>query len=149
MMVESIAIVTLNIVSIIFIKIRGLRRRAMYLVINLAVADMLVGGISEVTFLYSMGDECNFWRYDVDGIWVDVLDCMEVLFVEVSLTNIVAISLERMHATFFSTEASRDQETDLRGNNCYSLGFNCGGISFCFNKRLLLQGLLILFINLF
>ena len=102
MTMESIAIVTLNVVTIIiFVKTRGLRRHAMYLVINLAVADMFVGGISEVTFLYSMGDKCSYWKDDVDGIWNNVLDCMELLFVLASLTNIVAISLERMHATCF------------------------------------------------
>ena len=49
-MVESVAIVIINVVTIfIFIKNRGFRlRNVIYLVINLAIADMLVGGFTEV-----------------------------------------------------------------------------------------------------
>ena len=45
-----VAIVTVNLISIIlFIKNRSLRTRAMYLVINLTIADMFVGGVSHVS----------------------------------------------------------------------------------------------------
>ena len=52
-----VAIVTVNLISIIlFIKNRSLRTRAMYLVINLTIADMFVRGFSHfslfVTLLY-------------------------------------------------------------------------------------------------
>lgn len=49
-MVESVAIVIINVVTIfIFIKNRGFcLRNVIYLVINLAIADMLVGGFTEV-----------------------------------------------------------------------------------------------------
>ena len=43
---ESVAIVTLNLCTIIvFISNRNLRKRSTYLVINLAVIDMFVGGV--------------------------------------------------------------------------------------------------------
>ena len=53
----SVAIVTVNLISIIlFIKNRSLRTRAIYLVINLTIVDMFVGGFSLfylfVTLLY-------------------------------------------------------------------------------------------------
>ena len=48
-MTESVAIVTLNILTVmVFIKSRGLRKRSMYLVISLAIADSFVGGYVEV-----------------------------------------------------------------------------------------------------
>ena len=48
----SVAIVTVNLLSIIvFIKNRT-RSRSVYLVINLTVADMLVGGISSSNILF-------------------------------------------------------------------------------------------------
>ena len=55
----SLALVTVNLLSIIlFIKNRSLRTRAMYLVINLTIVDMFVGGFSHfslfVTFLSVM-----------------------------------------------------------------------------------------------
>ena len=100
-MVESVAIVTLNVVTIvIFIKIRSLRRRSMYLVINLAVADMFLGGFSEVIVFYVAGAVCNLWKYDVVGTWRDALRGLQMVFVVASVTNMVVISLERMHATF-------------------------------------------------
>ena len=53
----SVAVVTVNLLSIIlFIKNHSLRTRAMYLVINLTIVDMFVGGFSHfslfVTLLY-------------------------------------------------------------------------------------------------
>ena len=58
---ESVAIVTVNILTIIiFIRNRSLCKRSMYLVINLAVADMLVGGFSGILAFVEMGDwVCN------------------------------------------------------------------------------------------
>ena len=49
-MAESVAIVILNFLTVlVFIRNRSLRKRSMYLVISLAVADMLVGGCSEIS----------------------------------------------------------------------------------------------------
>ena len=69
----SVAIVTVNLLSIVlFIKNRSLPTLAMYLVINLTVADMFVGGFSHfslfVTLLYlyyisalNPGTDINNW----------------------------------------------------------------------------------------
>jgi len=102
-MTEAVAIVTLNIITIIvFMKNRSLRKRSMYLVINLAVADMLVGGFSEIMTFFVMGNQCNFWKYNVhlNGIWDSIIYSLELLFPLTSILNIAAISLERTHATF-------------------------------------------------
>ena len=99
---EAVSIVTLNILTVIvFMKHRSLRKRSIYLVINLAVVDMFVGGFAEVIQFISIGGDhdCTFWQYNVayGGIWHYVI----LLFLTTSLTNIAAISLERLHATFF------------------------------------------------
>ena len=79
-------------------KNRGLRKRSMYLVINLSVADLLVGGSSEIMNFVDTGTNCNFWKYNVTlfRIWSNVV----LLFPVTSITNITVISLERMHAIF-------------------------------------------------
>ena len=60
-MTEAVAIVTLNIITIIiFMKNRSLRKRKMYLVINLAVADLFVGVFAEVMNFCPVGKGCNF-----------------------------------------------------------------------------------------
>ena len=99
LMIESVAIVTLNVLTVIvFIKNRSLRKRSMYLVINLAVADMLVGGCSEMAYFVSMGERCSFW--DTQRLPPLVSIYIAFFFLAASLTNLAAISLERTHATF-------------------------------------------------
>ena len=98
----SVAIVTVNLLSIIiFIKNRNLRSRSMYLVINLTVADMLVGGISSncsnILFL-RMG--CKILNVRLTWEGANIVSFVFYWFVLTSLTNITVISLDRMHATF-------------------------------------------------
>ena len=98
-MTESVAIVTLNILTIIvFIKTSSLRKRSMYLVINLAVADMFVGGCSEIAYFVRFGELCSFWNTQALPRLVSIY--LRNFFLEASLTNLAAISLERAHATF-------------------------------------------------
>ena len=99
---ESVAIVTLNIITIIvFIKNRNLRRRSTYLVINLAVTDMLVGGTATYVLLYSAGTfHCNVRKNNPIDPWAGyVLSTLFNLFLCSPPTNIAAISVERLHAT--------------------------------------------------
>ena len=99
-MAESVAIVTINFLTVIvFIRNRSLRKRSMYLVINLAVADMLVGGYSEITYFVFLGESCSFWNTQQLPS-VNLYDYMEEAFFTASLTSLAAISLERTHATF-------------------------------------------------
>ena len=99
---ECVAIVTLNIITIIvLVKNRNLRKRSTYLVINLAVADMLVGGFATDDLFYSFGaGYCNVWKYNSIDPWANnVLETLFRLFLVSSVTNIAAISVERLHAT--------------------------------------------------
>ena len=62
---ESVTIVVLNsLTGIAFCRDRNLRKRSTYLVISLAVADMLSGGISAHDLLYNVGEMCNFWGHN-------------------------------------------------------------------------------------
>ena len=103
-LVESVAIVAFNAVTIVaFMKSRSpLRKRSMYLVINLAVSDMLVGGVSGIMSFVITGVHCKCWRYNVTvfGILDNIIFGIELLFPLASLTNLAAISMERAHATF-------------------------------------------------
>jgi len=97
----SLAIIILNLITIIvFIKNRNLRKRSTYLLINLAVVDMLVG-VTAIDYINGIGAyACNLWKDflpDKLHVYVTILD---ILFPVVSVTNITAISLERLHATF-------------------------------------------------
>ena len=94
---------SLNILTIIvFIKTRNLRKRSMYLVISLAVADMFVGGYVELFAFVNIGFFCNFWQYKLPdfGLWDSVISILAHSFVLTSIINLAVISLERLHATF-------------------------------------------------
>ena len=98
---ESVAIVTLNLCTIIvFIRNRNLRKRSMYLVINLAVIDMFVGGCAVYYLFYVSGIHCNLWNWNPIQLWTSI-HIIVYFFGRGSLTNIAIIALERMHATLF------------------------------------------------
>ena len=100
----AVAIVTVNLLSIIlFIKNSKLRTRGMYLVINLTVVDILVGGLSTL-YLLLIGTRivCKtvIVRLPQEGNIYILLHILFFWFTLTSLTNITVISVERMHATF-------------------------------------------------
>ena len=96
---ESVAIVTVNLLAILlFIKNRNLRTRSMYLVISLAVADMLVGVLCFVQF--GLLRQCRLIKLNLSLEVGILLSSFDFFFPFVSLSNIAVISLERFHATF-------------------------------------------------
>ena len=99
---EAVATVALNVLTIIvYLKERRLRKRSLYLVINQAVADMLVAGCVIIGF-YDSGSNCKFWAsINSSNIPSVIVTKFWFRFTPLaSVTNLAAISLERMHATF-------------------------------------------------
>ena len=104
LIIECLAIVILNIITIVVFvkKKRQLQRRSTYLIIHLAIVDLLVGAVSgplnieeRIAWLCPL---CKIrrmtnWSYHLSFAFVN-------LFSFTSLTNLIAISLERLHATF-------------------------------------------------
>ena len=91
---ESVAIITLNSLTVIaFCRDRNLRKRSTYLVISLAIADMISGGTSTLELFYNVGGTCNFWRYTV------------LISDTKGLTPLVCYSLERLNATFVRSKS--------------------------------------------
>ena len=99
---ESVAIVTVNLLSIIlFTKNSNLRTRAMYLVINLTVADIFVGGISSIFLFEILGPHCQIVNVGSNTAPEGKITLFFFRwFPLTSLTSIAVISLDRMHATF-------------------------------------------------
>ena len=104
LIIECLAIVILNILTIVVFvkKKRQLQRRRTYLIIHLAIVDLLVGAVSgPLQIKYRMALNCPLWKFRRDTIWSILLSFAFVhLFSFASLTNLIAISLERLHATF-------------------------------------------------
>ena len=99
---ECLSIVVFNIITIIvFVKQRQLQRQSLYLIIHLAIVDLLVGAISGPLQIERMGEYCDLWEYHRTISWGFHLKfALLHLFSFASLANLVAISLERVHATF-------------------------------------------------
>ena len=99
---EAVATVALNVLTIIvYLKERSLRKRSLYLVINQAVADMLVAGCVIIGF-YDSGSNCKFWAsINSSNIPSAIVTKFWFRFIPLaSVTNLAAISLEQLHATF-------------------------------------------------
>ena len=98
---EAVCIVALNAITIIvYLKEHSLRKRNMYLVINLAVADMFVASCA-VFWCCDLGVHCRFWTTNFLNLKSPiVMIALLRLFQLSSVTSLAAISLERMHATF-------------------------------------------------
>ena len=99
---ECLFIVVFNIITIIvFVKQRQLQRQSLYLIIHLAIVDLLVGAISGPLQIERTGEYCDLWDYDPTMSWgFYVKFALLHLFSFASLSSLVAISLERVHATF-------------------------------------------------
>ena len=101
--------VTVNLLSIgLFIKNSNLRTRYMYLVINLTVADMFVGGSATFfTVFYFLLHGCeagnifSVFTVEREGPSIFLVSTMIAFWFSLtSVTSIAVISLDRMHATF-------------------------------------------------
>ena len=98
---ESVTIIVLNSLTVIaFYRNRYLRKRSTYLVISLAVADMLSGVISPLNLFYNIGAMCNSWRHNAEN-WYQIPTVVAFWFLGCSLINMTVISLERLNATFW------------------------------------------------
>ena len=103
---ESAVVVAGNLITIIvFMKNNHLRKRSLYLVINLTVADMLAGGIFIAQIFFTLDSHCKFSEFNLGSYRSDVplyfaIYFLFYLFPLTSLTNIAMISPQQARATF-------------------------------------------------
>ena len=96
---ESVVILIINGITIIaFARMHLLRKRNKYLIINLTVADLLVGAVTGplLVYLSCKDKENNGFTWPGFIIWT-----FEFTFVMASQVNLFLISLQRLHATLF------------------------------------------------
>ena len=99
-----LVVAILNIITIVVFveKKRQLQRRSTYLIIHLAIVDLLVGVVSGPLMIeQKMALYCPLWKYRRETIWSRRWSFAFLhLFSFASLTNLIAISLEHLDATF-------------------------------------------------
>ena len=101
--IVGVVTTTINVLTVIvYLLEQSLRKRSVYLIISLAVADMCVGGISLSIDVTMSGFSCGLWKISPPpkGIWRSILIAVLFVFPMASVINLAAISLERTHATF-------------------------------------------------
>ena len=101
--IEFIVIFLLNAFTLaIYTRNRHLRKRSTYLIINLTVADLLVGTVSGSSMTFNLPNLETYLGLEQDFSWQSFVQfTLEGLFLVASLANISLISLERLHATLF------------------------------------------------
>ena len=99
-LLEAIIIVVLNMFTIIvFTKDRHVRKRSMYLLINLSAADIGVGGLVIPTAVFRRGNTYRLWNVEMIPAWFISTYGVDMLFLGCSLAFLVSISVERLYAT--------------------------------------------------
>ena len=97
--IECLAIVVLNIMAIIvFVKQRQLQRRSTYLIIHLAIVDLLVGAVSGPMQIHTFMVWCTGASWNITYFTISF--AIRPFFFFASLVNLTFISLERAHATY-------------------------------------------------
>ena len=105
----TVAVVAVNFLSIgLFIKNSNLRTRYMYLVINLTVADMFVGGSATFFTVFNFllhgceaGNMFSVFTVEREGPSIFLVSTMIAFWFSLtSVAGIAVISLDRLHATF-------------------------------------------------
>ena len=110
---EGIALCTGFILSFVFIVVgnlltivlfavnKGLRKRSLFLVINMAFADLMLGTVSLPIYIYNVGTRFQLWR----GGWPMSLSIfytiVDTFFSQASLISAAFISGERLYAIYW------------------------------------------------
>ena len=97
--VEFLATVILNFITItVFVKQRQLQRKSTYLIIHLAIVDLLVGAVSGPMLIHSLVCSCYGKSWDITFSKISL--AIRTFFPFTSLVNLAFISFERVHATY-------------------------------------------------
>ena len=101
--IEFIVIFILNAFTLaIYTRNRHLRKPSTYLIINLTVADLLVGTVTGSSMSFELQNLETDLCLEQNFSWqLFVQFTLQGLFLVASLANISLISLERLHATLF------------------------------------------------
>ena len=117
----------------------------MYLVIDLTIVDIIVGGFSHFSLFVTLLYLCDIVQFPHLTLEVTLTTgFLFVWFPLTSLTNIAVISLDQMRATTRPYTALRHRlcslKVSLRDNNCCScLGFTCMFIILILKNRMFNQ----------
>ena len=100
-LLEAVLIVTGNLLTIgLFAKEKKLRKKSLFLVVNMAFADLISGAVSLPLYVYSsIGPMYRLWKRDTSNITLPIgWDVTDTTFSQASLISAVFIAVERFYA---------------------------------------------------
>ena len=100
---ESVMIVGGNLLTIIlFVREKKLRKKSLFLVMNMALADVMLGAVSLPLFVYLLvGAYYHLWAASKSTFNFYLFHFLDVTFSQSSLISAVFISCERFYAVYW------------------------------------------------
>ena len=101
---EAILIFVGNFLTIILFALeKKLRKKSLFLVVNMAFADMMLGAVSLPVFVYMGVGHPQLWTVtqDVLSFLGPFYDYFDLIFLQASLVSAVFISCERLYAVYW------------------------------------------------
>lgn len=92
---EAVLIIVGNLLAIVLFAVnQNLRKKSLFLVVNMAFADLLLGAVSLPIYIYFVGGETELWPQR----WSAVFRIFFDVFMQASVISAVLISCERFYA---------------------------------------------------
>ena len=101
-LLEAVLIVAGNFLTIgLFAKEKKLRKKSLFLVVNMAFADLISGAVSLPLYVYtSIGPSYRLWKTSYKALEIG-WDVTDTTFSQASLISAVFIALERFYAIYW------------------------------------------------
>ena len=97
---SSVLIIAGNLLTLVLFTVtKPLRRKSLFLVINMAFADLLLGTFSVPFYIYFAGDAYQLWTAKF-GFYLMVFGCIDAIFMFGSYLSTAFISCERLYAVY-------------------------------------------------
>ena len=99
---EAVLIVLGNLLTIVLFALnKELRKKSLYLVINMAFADFILGAVSIPSLIYAIGGEYYLWTATENWFFYTFFNVLDAVFFQVSLSSAALISVERCYAIYW------------------------------------------------
>ena len=97
---SSVLIIAGNLLTLVLFTVtKPLRRKSLFLVINMAFADLLLGTFSVPFYIYFTGGVYQLWTAKY-GFYLVVFSCIDAIFSFGSFLSAAVISCERLYAVY-------------------------------------------------
>ena len=99
---EAVLIVAGNLLTIVlFARNKNLRKKSLFLVINMAFADLMLGTVGIPLYIYDIGAAYLLWAAKMSTSFYNSLKVADTIFAQASLISAVLISIERFYAIYW------------------------------------------------